>query len=113
MEHLGEDLFSNVETSCPSNLYGRKHFAHDRNMSDVAIDLVIYWLISFSYANCVEEKEEDVSSSEEEEDANSEKNSVEEEGEIGSEERSSHKTLVVDDIQSHKEQIDEDEGRSS
>lgn len=54
-----------------------------------------------------------MSSSEEEEDANSEKNSVEEEGEIGSEERSSHKTLVVDDIQSHKEQIDEDEGRSS
>ncbi|CAN7111196.1 unnamed protein product [Brassica rapa subsp. narinosa] len=45
MKHLGEDLSSNVETSCephrPSNLYGREHFAQDRNMSDVAIDLVI------------------------------------------------------------------------
>ncbi|CAF2075233.1 unnamed protein product [Brassica oleracea var. botrytis] len=64
-------------------------------------------------ANCVEEKEEDVSSGEEEEDANYEKNSVEEEGEIGSEERSSHETWVVDDIQSHEEQRDKDEGRSS
>ncbi|KAH0903446.1 hypothetical protein HID58_042949 [Brassica napus] len=64
-------------------------------------------------ANCVEEKEEDVSSSEEEEDANYEKNSVEEEGEIGSEERSSHETWVVDDIQSLEEQRDKDEGRSS
>ncbi|KAL0864641.1 hypothetical protein Bca101_043759 [Brassica carinata] len=62
--------------------------------------------------NCVEEKE-DVNSVEEEEDANSEKKPGQEDREIGSEERSSHETPGVDDVQPNEEEGDKDEGSGS